>query len=118
MATLRSSSISGKGKISGGRISDVAKGRMTTDEKLDNIWDMLSSLKEDMNCQIERLREELKEENRELIERYESRLYDLEVENGDLKFTVSKLEKQLLESDERYLNLENKHNKLYIFGKD
>ncbi|XP_021372694.1 uncharacterized protein LOC110462821 [Mizuhopecten yessoensis] len=121
MTSTRSASTSNsKGQSKGphsGRLSDISRGKMSTDEKLDNIYVILSTLKEDIHSQMIILREDIKKENRELVERLESRVFDLEEQNDDLKQTVSKLEQHLGESEDRQCEQDNKLNDLEQHGR-
>ncbi|XP_033727750.1 uncharacterized protein LOC117317072 [Pecten maximus] len=74
-------------------------------------------MKEDMCQQMISLREEIRRENRELIERLEGRVFDLEEQNEDLKQTVTKLEQHLSDSEDKRIELEIKQNDLEQHGR-
>ncbi|XP_069109651.1 uncharacterized protein [Argopecten irradians] len=78
---------------------------------------MVTALKEDMRDQMISLKEDIKKENRELVERLEGRVFDLEEQNDDLKQTVTRLEKNLADADDRIYELENKQNDLEQHGR-
>ncbi|XP_033740525.1 uncharacterized protein LOC117327576 [Pecten maximus] len=102
-SNLRSGSTSGKtAKNNNPRLSDanLKSGKLSTDERLDEICVVLASLKDDMRSQIRALGDEMKAENRDLVERLESRVMDLELRNDVLNKKVTLLEQQVIDLKE------------------
>ncbi|XP_021375390.1 uncharacterized protein LOC110464476 [Mizuhopecten yessoensis] len=91
------------------RVSDESAGKdRNLNEKLDEIYAMLSTLitKRDMDSKLLSLKEAITTENKELIDKLEWRIFDLEEENEGLKVTVTRLEQKIsvLEDREKILN--------------
>lgn len=120
MASSTRSSVSGHSKPhskSGQpRVSDVFK-KMSTEEKIDSILNMVTEFKDNMRTEMEKLRENIKEENLELFERMEGRVFELERSNDFLKHKVMVLDKELERAFERIDELETKRNDLEQQGR-
>lgn len=95
------------------------KGGISTEDKIDHIYKVLSTLmtKDDMDARLNTLREEIKREHQERMDRLESRAFDLEEENEELKQTVSSLEDRLVTAEEKIRNTEHKQNDLEQQGR-
>ncbi|XP_060073562.1 uncharacterized protein LOC132553345, partial [Ylistrum balloti] len=82
------------------------------DEKLDNIFEIFSTLQHEINMQMKVLREEIKTENREPVERLEGRIFDLEEQNSKVTHTVETLEKKVADLEDKQHEMVNKQNHL------
>ncbi|XP_060075693.1 uncharacterized protein LOC132555364 [Ylistrum balloti] len=123
MTSTRSSSSGSKGPGNtkgaqgfSGRPSDVTR-RLSSDEKIDNIFEIVSTLQHDMNVQIKSLREEIKEENKELVERLGGRIFELEEQNSKLTQTVERLEQKVIELEDKQYQIAYKQNDLEQHGR-
>ncbi|XP_069114330.1 uncharacterized protein [Argopecten irradians] len=91
----------------------------SADEKLEHIYQTLATLmtKDDLVFQMNKLREEIREENREMVQRLECRVFELETENDKLRDTIEQLENSVELSVERIVQLTLKDNSLEQQGR-
>ncbi|XP_069136110.1 uncharacterized protein [Argopecten irradians] len=119
MPTGRSTSTSNKTK-SDRRGSGVSVSQMdSTDDKLDHINQVLLTLmtKDDMIFHMDKLRDEIRQENKEMIERLEGKVFDLENENERLRETVGQLETSVQIAEERIVHMARRDNALEQQGR-
>ena len=120
-----------RGKYSSSRVSDVDSDRRTIEDRLDEMNEKLSSivtqefLNKFMDSKLKQLKQEIRKENGELIDRLEGRIFDLEQENELLRNKLSHQEKQIgdlfdcqsvLESRNNDLEQNGRKNSIRIFG--
>ncbi|XP_069109404.1 ribonuclease Y-like [Argopecten irradians] len=93
--------------------------QVSADEKLEHIYQTLATLmtKDDLVFQMNKLREEIGEENREMVQRLECRVFELETENDKLRDTIEQLENSVELSVERIVQLTLKDNSLEQQGR-
>ncbi|XP_069119362.1 uncharacterized protein [Argopecten irradians] len=118
--------------------SSISIGTRSTDDRLDEISAQVGNLitkpemdkrmtrfTERLEDKFEKLQNDLKRENRELIEVLEGRIFDLEKDNISLRKTVTELQDRYTElqksqqwSEEKYNDLEQhgRKNSIRIFG--
>ena len=102
-----------RGKYSTSRVSDAGGEKSTIEYKLDEMNEKLSHLvtqeflNKFMESKLKQLKQEIKKENNDLIDRLEGRIFDLESENEVLRNKLSHQEQRFSQLFENQNDMES-----------